>query len=59
MVSLVNFISREPEEFMVTKATITHNAKANFGLVSVAKKEFVGKKVQKIYLKYAMIVGLM
>ena len=44
---------------MVTKATITHNAKANFGLVSVAKKEFVGKKVQKIYLKYAMIVGLM
>ena len=59
MISLVNFISRQLGEYSVARAKIIPNAKVNFGLVNVVEKEYVGKKAQKICLKYAMIVGLM
>jgi len=59
MASLVKSISRELEEFLAARAKITPNAKANFGLANIVEKEYVGKKVQQICLKYAMIVGLM
>jgi hypothetical protein len=55
---LVNFISRKPEEYSVARVIITRSAQANSGLVNVAEKEFAGKKVQQIYLNYAMIAGL-
>jgi len=54
-----NSILREPEEFLVVKVRITHNAKVSFGFVNAVEKEFAGKKVQKTYQAYAMIAGLM
>jgi len=59
VVSLVNFISRKPEEFLVAKAIITNNVKANSGPANVVEKEYAGKKVPQICLRFAMIVGLM
>ena len=59
MISLVNFVSRKLEEYLAARVKITRIAKANFGFVNVAEKEFVGKRVQQIYLNYAMIVGSM
>jgi len=59
MVSLVNFTSREPEEYSVARAIIMPNAKANFGLANVVEKECVGKKVRQIYRNFVMIAGLM
>jgi len=58
LILLVNSISRKPEDYSVARAKITSNAKANSGLVNVAKKEYVGKKVQLICQKSAMIAGL-
>jgi hypothetical protein len=59
LISLVHFTSTRPEEFSVVKAKITTNAKTIFGLVNDAEKEYAGKKVQHICLRFAMIVGLM
>ena len=44
---------------MVARVKIISDAKANFGLVNVAKKEYAGKKGRPIYQKSAMIAGLM
>jgi hypothetical protein len=56
-VSLVNFISREPEEFLAARVKIIRNARANFGLVNIVEKEYAGKKVQWTCQKFVMIVG--
>ena len=52
LVSLVNFISREPKEYSVTRAKITQNARANFEPVNVAERI-----CWEGCLKYAMLVG--
>lgn len=58
MISLVNFILRKLEEFSAAKVIIIHNVEKNSGFVNAAEKEYAGKRVQKIYLKSAMIAGL-
>lgn len=59
IVSLVNFISKEPEEYSVARAKITQTVKANSGYVNAVEKEFAGRKVPQTYQNCAMIVGLM
>jgi len=59
LASLVKSILIEPEEYLAAKANITQSAKASFGFVNVVEKEYAGKRVQQICLKYAMIVGSM
>lgn len=59
IISLVNFILNEPEEYSVVRAKITQNAKVNSGPVRVVEKEFVGRKVPQTYQNSVMIAGLM
>ena len=59
LISLVNSISRKPEEYSVARAKTMPFVKANSGLVNAAEKEYAGKKVRLIYQKSVMIVGLM
>jgi hypothetical protein len=57
IVSLVNSILKEPEEYSVAIARITQNAKAIFEPVNAVEKECVGRKVQQIYQNYVMTAG--
>ena len=59
MISLVNFISRKLEEFLVARVKTIPNVEANSGLVNAVGKEYAGKKALQICLRYAMIVGLL